>query len=65
MYKASMADIKQLRARSGAGIKDCKNALNENGGDIQAAKPIGGSPQPYHTSGSSVSIDPSRIPTCL
>lgn len=37
MYKASMADIKQLRARSGAGIKDCKNALNENNGDVQAA----------------------------
>jgi elongation factor Ts len=37
MYKATMSDIKSLRSRSGAGIKDCKTALVENDGDIQAA----------------------------
>ena len=37
MYKPSMSDIKNLRARSGAGIKDCKNALASNNGDFEAA----------------------------
>jgi len=32
-----MAEIKQLRERTGAGILDCKKALNEAGGDIDAA----------------------------
>jgi elongation factor Ts len=36
-YKVSMNDIKVLRARSGAGIKDCKNALKENNGDLDNA----------------------------
>ncbi|MBI4665645.1 MAG: elongation factor Ts [Nitrospinae bacterium] len=29
--------VKDLRARSGAGIMECKEALNENGGDMEAA----------------------------
>ncbi|MFK7929806.1 MAG: translation elongation factor Ts [Myxococcota bacterium] len=33
----SMKDIKELRARTGAGILDCKNALAENGGSIEKA----------------------------
>jgi elongation factor Ts len=33
----SAKDIQELRARTGAGITDCKNALNEAGGDIQKA----------------------------
>lgn len=36
-YKPTMSEIKNLRARSGAGIKDCKNALIESQGDIQGA----------------------------
>ena len=34
---ASMAEIKTLRQRSGAGILDCKKALGESGGDLDAA----------------------------
>ena len=34
---ASMADIKALRERTGAGIMDCKKALSESGDDIDAA----------------------------
>ena len=34
---ASMAEIKSLRQRSGAGILDCKKALSESGGDLDAA----------------------------
>jgi elongation factor Ts len=34
---SSMAELKTLRARSGAGILDCKKALTENGGDLDAA----------------------------
>jgi len=37
MAKVNMADLKVLRERSGAGIKDCKNALIENNGDMDAA----------------------------
>ena len=33
----SMADIKALRQRTGAGILDCKKALNANGGDVDAS----------------------------
>ena len=29
--------VKELREKSGAGMMDCKNALNENGGDVDAA----------------------------
>lgn len=29
--------VKELREKSGAGMMDCKNALTENGGDIEAA----------------------------
>jgi elongation factor Ts len=36
-YKVSMDDIKALRQMSGAGIKDCKNALKENDGDMDSA----------------------------
>lgn len=31
-------DVKNLRERTGAGMMDCKKALEENGGDIEAAK---------------------------
>ncbi|MEC7985779.1 MAG: translation elongation factor Ts [Myxococcota bacterium] len=37
MYKPSMSDIKDLRARTGAGIKDCKTALKESEGDLSNA----------------------------
>ena len=29
--------VKELREKTGAGMMDCKNALNENGGDMEAA----------------------------
>ncbi|MDA8066500.1 MAG: translation elongation factor Ts [Thermaerobacter sp.] len=31
------ADVKQLRARTGAGMLDCKKALEETGGDLEQA----------------------------
>jgi elongation factor Ts len=31
------ADVKNLRERTGAGMMDCKKALDENGGDFEAA----------------------------
>ena len=34
---SSMADIKSLRQRSGAGILDCKKALSESSGDLEQA----------------------------
>ncbi|MDA7967996.1 MAG: translation elongation factor Ts [Gammaproteobacteria bacterium] len=34
---ASASQIKELRARTGAGMMDCKRALAESGGDIDAA----------------------------
>ena len=37
MYKPSISDIKALRARTGAGLKDCKNALAESAGDLSEA----------------------------
>ncbi len=33
----SMADIKELRERTGAGMMDCKTALDESNGDIEKA----------------------------
>jgi elongation factor Ts len=33
----SAAQVKELRDRTGAGMMDCKNALTETGGDIEAA----------------------------
>src|SRR5580765_6446656 len=30
-------DVKNLRERTGAGMMDCKKALDENGGDFEAA----------------------------
>ncbi|NKB52030.1 MAG: elongation factor Ts [Rhizobiaceae bacterium] len=33
----SASMVKELRDKTGAGMMDCKNALNENGGDIEAA----------------------------
>jgi translation elongation factor EF-Ts len=35
---ASPALVKQLRAMTGSGIKDCMKALNETEGDIEASK---------------------------
>ena len=29
--------VKELREKSGAGMMDCKKALQENGGDIEAS----------------------------
>lgn len=37
VMSASPALIKELRERSGAGMMDCKRALDENGGDMEAA----------------------------
>lgn len=34
---ASMKEIKELRERTGAGILDCKKALEENNGDVDSA----------------------------
>jgi elongation factor Ts len=33
----SAAQVKELRDRTGAGMMDCKNALTETGGDLEAA----------------------------
>ena len=30
--------VKELRDKTGAGMMDCKNALNENNGDIESSK---------------------------
>lgn len=37
MAKISAADVKELRNRTGAGMMDCKEALEANDGDIEAA----------------------------
>lgn len=37
MMAVNLDDLKQLRKATGAGIVDCKNALNESGGDMQKA----------------------------
>ena len=36
----TMAEITKLRKMSGAGMMDCKNALNEANGDIDKAMEI-------------------------
>ena len=35
MFKAS--DVKELREKTGAGMLDCKKALEENNGDMEKA----------------------------
>lgn len=37
MANITAAMVKDLREKTGAGMMDCKNALNETGGDIEAA----------------------------
>ena len=37
MANVTAAMVKDLREKTGAGMMDCKNALNEVGGDIEAA----------------------------
>src|SRR5581483_10113038 len=37
MANYSAADVKRLREQTGAGMMDCKNALEEADGDIEAA----------------------------
>ena len=37
MANFTAADVKRLREQTGAGMMDCKNALEEAGGDIEAA----------------------------
>ncbi len=37
MAQITAALVKDLREKTGAGMMDCKNALNETGGDIEAA----------------------------
>ena len=37
MAEITAALVKELREKSGAGMMDCKRALSENGGDIEAA----------------------------
>lgn len=36
----TMAEISKLRKLTGAGMMDCKNALTETNGDIEAAKKL-------------------------
>jgi elongation factor Ts len=38
MYKATTADIQKLRELTGAGMMDCKKALEESAGDAEAAQ---------------------------
>ena len=40
MSDISAKDVKALRARTGAGMMDCKRALQETGGDIDAAEEL-------------------------
>src|ERR1035437_4361923 len=37
MANSSAADVKRLREQTGAGMMDCKNALGEANGDLEAA----------------------------
>ena len=37
MATVSAAMVKDLREKTGAGMMDCKNALNETSGDVEAA----------------------------
>ena len=37
MANITAAMVKELRETTGAGMMDCKGALNETGGDIEAA----------------------------
>jgi elongation factor Ts len=37
-YKASPGEVKQLREETQAGMMDCKRALEESGGDLDAAR---------------------------
>ena len=37
MAEITAADVKELRERTGAGMMDCKKALDETGGDMEAA----------------------------
>ncbi|MEN9931620.1 MAG: hypothetical protein RIS17_193, partial [Pseudomonadota bacterium] len=37
MAAYTAADVKNLRERTGAGMMDCKKALEESNGDIEAA----------------------------
>ena len=37
MAEITAASVKELRERTGAGMMDCKKALNETGGDMEAA----------------------------
>ena len=37
MSNFTAADVKRLREQTGAGMMDCKNALDEAGGDLEAA----------------------------
>ena len=40
MANVTTADVKELRIRTGAGMMDCKRALEETGGDIEKAAAI-------------------------
>ena len=37
MANITAAMVKELRDKTGAGMMDCKTALNETGGDMEAA----------------------------
>ena len=39
MANFTAADVKRLREQTGAGMMDCKNALEEASGDLEAAEP--------------------------
>ena len=40
MAEFSAADVAALRKATGAGMMDCKQALDESGGDVEAAKDL-------------------------
>ena len=40
MSKVDPKDVQRLRAESGAGVMDCKRALEETGGDLEAARQL-------------------------
>ena len=37
MAEITASMVKELREKTGAGMMDCKSALNETGGDMEAA----------------------------
>ncbi len=42
MAEITASMVKELRDKTGAGMMDCKSALNETGGDMEAAVGLAG-----------------------